>query len=272
MLRIRSLGHVFNAGTVAEISVLRRLDLDIGDGEFVTVVGSNGAGKSTLFNAIAGAITPTEGSITVDGNEITAWPEHKRSRLIGRVFQDPNHGTSPSLTIAENVALAMSRDRRSRLRRAIGSSARQQIEGLLEPIGLGLERRLDDRVSLLSGGQRQAMTLVMAAAAKPRLLLLDEHTAALDPETAQRVMDLTTAEVDRHQLTTLMITHNMSQAIEYGTRTVMLHQGRIILDLSSEQRRGLTADDLARQFSSTGAGEFPSGGPVPAEIPHMSKP
>lgn len=271
MLRIRSLTHVFNAGTIAETSVLNGLDLDIDDGEFVTVVGSNGAGKSTLFNAIAGAMAPTEGSITVDGNEITTWPEHRRSGLIGRVFQDPNHGTAPSLTIAENVAVAMNRGRRSRFRRAIDSTARQEIEGLLEPIGLGLEHRLDDRVSLLSGGQRQAMTLVMAAVAKPRLLLLDEHTAALDPETAQRVMDLTTTVVDDQRLTTLMITHNMSQAIAYGNRTVMLHKGRIILDLSSEQRRGLTADDLVRQFSRAGAAELFSGELALVEIPPSVK-
>lgn len=272
MLRIRSLEHVFNAGTVAEMSVLHQLDLDLDDGEFVTIVGSNGAGKSTLFNAIAGAITPTAGSISVGGNEITAWPEHKRSRLIGRVFQDPNHGTAPSLTIAENVALAMSRGRPSRFRRAIGSTERKRIEVLLEPIGLGLEQRLDDRVSLLSGGQRQAMTLAMAAVARPRLLLLDEHTAALDPETARRVLDLTTAVVEEHQLTTLMITHNMSQAIEFGTRTVMLHKGRILLDLSSEQRRGLTADDLARRFGSAGAAEFVSGGVEFGEVTGVNKP
>ncbi|MCY3805683.1 MAG: ATP-binding cassette domain-containing protein [bacterium] len=272
MLRVRSLEHVFNVGTVSEISVLRSIDLDLEDGEFVTVVGSNGAGKSTLFNAIAGALTPTAGSVTLDGSEITGWPEHKRSRLIGRVFQDPNHGTAPSLTIAENAALAMNRGRRSRLRKAIGPVKRRQIEALLEPIGLGLERRLDERVSLLSGGQRQAMTLVMAAIVRPRLLLLDEHTAALDPETARRVLELTDAVVREHGLTTLMITHNMNQAIEFGTRTVMLHKGRILLDLSSERRRGLTADDLVQQFSRAGAAELLSGGLEPPDTDQPGKP
>ncbi|MCY4104288.1 MAG: ATP-binding cassette domain-containing protein [bacterium] len=272
MLRVRSLEHVFNVGTVSEISVLRSIDLDLEDGEFVTVVGSNGAGKSTLFNAIAGALTPTAGSVTLDGSEITGWPEHKRSRLIGRVFQDPNHGTAPSLTIAENAALAMNRGRRSRLRKAIGPVKRRQIEALLEPIGLGLERRLDERVSLLSGGQRQAMTLVMAAIVRPRLLLLDEHTAALDPETARRVLELTDAVVREHGLTTLMITHNMNQAIEFGTRTVMLHKGRILLDLSSERRRGLTADDLVQQFSRAGAAELLSGGLEPPDTDQPDKP
>ena len=272
MLRVRSLEHVFNVGTVSEISVLRSIDLDLEDGEFVTVVGSNGAGKSTLFNAIAGALTPTAGSVTLDGSEITGWPEHKRSRLIGRVFQDPNHGTAPSLTIAENAALAMNRGRRSRLRKAIGPVKRRQIEALLEPIGLGLERRLDERVSLLSGGQRQAMTLVMAAIVRPRLLLLDEHTAALDPETARRVLELTDAVVREHGLTTLMITHNMNQAIEFGTRTVMLHKGRILLDLSAERRRGLTADDLVQQFSRAGAAELLSGGLEPPDTDQPGKP
>ncbi len=259
MLCIRSLEHVFNVGTASETQVLRRIDLDLDDGEFVTVVGSNGAGKSTLFNAIAGAITPTAGSIALDGNEIAGWPEHKRSHLIGRVFQDPSHGTAPSLTIAENVALAMSRGRRSRFRRAIGSAKRKQIEELLEPIGLGLEQRLDQRVSLLSGGQRQAMTLAMAAVVRPRLLLLDEHTAALDPETARRVLKLTNTVVHDHGLSTLMITHNMNQAIEFGTRTVMLHKGRILLDLSSQRRSDLTADDLVEQFSSAGAADLLAG-------------
>ena len=256
MLSVRSLQHVFNAGTVAETVVLRHIDLDIGDGEFVIVVGSNGAGKSTLFNAIAGTITPTAGSIIVDGSEITAWPEHRRSQLVGRVFQDPGLGTAPSLTIAENVTLALNRGQRSRFRKALGAARRRQIEELLEPIGLGLERRLDDRVSLLSGGQRQAMTLAMAAVVRPRLLLLDEHTAALDPETARRVLELTTSLVEKHELTTLMITHNMNQAVELGTRTVMLHEGRVLLDLAPEQRSGLTADDLVQHFSSAGAAEL----------------
>ena len=272
MLRIRSLEHVFNAGTVAETQVLKRIDLDLDDGEFVIIVGSNGAGKSTLFNAISGAISPTAGSITLDGEEITRWPEHKRSHLIGRVFQDPNHGTAPSLTVAENVTLAMNRGRRARIRKAIGSKRRRWIEAILEPIGLGLERRLDDRVSLLSGGQRQAMTLTMAAVVRPRLLLLDEHTAALDPETARRVLDLTRAVIDEAGLTTLMITHNMSQAIGLGTRTLMLHKGRILHDLSAEQRRGLTADDLVRQFGRAGAAELLPGGPGPIDTTQPNDP
>jgi len=249
MLHIENLHQTFNAGQINEVYALRGIDLHLDANEFVTVIGSNGAGKSTLFNAIAGQFTPSQGRIVLDGTDVTNWPEHKRASLIGRVFQNPYHGTAAQMTIAENMSLAMLRVQKLGLRLGVSRLRRQKLANLLEPIGLGLEKRLDDKVALLSGGQRQAMTLLMASLSFPKLLLLDEHTAALDPATAARILQITQAVVEDQHLATLMITHNMQQALTYGTRTLMLHQGEVVLDLSPEERRGLTVQGLVDKFS-----------------------
>lgn len=250
MLRIESLHQIFNQGSINEIHALRGIDLHLPPKQFVTVIGSNGAGKSTLFNAVAGAFPPSRGRIMIDGKDVSQWPEHKRASLIGRVFQNPLQGTAASMTIAENLTLAMLRTQRLGLRIGVNRSRRHKLADLLAPLHLGLEDRLDDKVALLSGGQRQAMTLVMASLSHPKILLLDEHTAALDPATAHRIMELTNEIVGTQQLATLMITHNMQQALTFGTRTLMLHKGKIVLDLSASERQGMTVQDLIDKFSS----------------------
>ena len=249
MLRIENLHQVFNAGEINEVHALRGINLQLETGEFATIVGSNGAGKSTLFNAIAGEFTPSRGRILIDDVDITGMPEHKRAALVGRVFQNPFHGTAAQMTIAENMSLAMLRAQPLGLGRGVNRLRRQQLAELLEPIGLGLENRLDDRVALLSGGQRQAMTLLMASLSAPKLLLLDEHTAALDPATAVRILDVTETLIADQGLTTLMITHNMQQAIAYGNRTLMLDKGEIILDVTQEEGQQLTVQGLIDKFS-----------------------
>lgn len=251
MLRIESLHQIFNRGGINENHVLHGIDLHLPPKQFVTVIGSNGAGKSTLFNVIAGLFPPTSGRIRIDGEDVSGWPEYRRASLIGRVFQNPLQGTAASMTIAENLTLAMLRAQRLGLRLGVNRSRRERLVDMLASLHLGLEDRLDDQVALLSGGQRQAMTLMMASFSRPKILLLDEHTAALDPATAQRILELTDEIVEEQQLTTLMITHNMQQALNFGTRTLMLHKGRIAFDISAEERQGMTVHDLVDKFSTT---------------------
>jgi len=249
ILKVKDLHQTFNQGTINEVQALRGVSFELAESEFVTVIGSNGAGKSTFFNAIAGAFTPTRGSITIDGQDVTTWPEHRRAQFLGRVFQNPLQGTAASMTIGENLTLAMVRNKRLGLGRTLGARRRRQLREYLEPIGLGLENRLDDRVALLSGGQRQAMTLVMASFSDPKLLLLDEHTSALDPETARQIIEMTDSIVGERQLATLMITHNMQQALDHGTRTMMLHKGQIVLDIGEADRQGMTVAGLVAKFA-----------------------
>lgn len=249
MLQIENLHQIFNEGEINQVYALRGINLQLENKEFVTVIGSNGAGKSTLFNAIAGEFVPSNGRILLDGIDVTKWAEHKRAALVGRVFQNPFHGTAANMTIAENMSLAMLRTQNLGLRLGVNRVRRQKLADLLEPVGLGLEKRLDDKVALLSGGQRQAMTLLMASLSSPKLLLLDEHTAALDPATAVRILEITQKVIAEQQLATLMITHNMQQALTYGTRTLMLHKGEIVLDIAQEERQGLTVQGLVDKFS-----------------------
>ena len=248
MLRIQDLHQIFHPGEVNEVHALRGIDLYLAPGELVTVIGSNGAGKSTLFNVVAGVYRPTEGRIEIDGVDVTKWSEPKRASLIGRVFQDPLSGTAASMTIAQNLTLALLRDQRLRFRSAVDSARRQLFMDLLSPLGLGLESRLDARVSLLSGGQRQALTLLMATMARPKILLLDEHTAALDPATAATILDLTKEIIEHQDLTTLMITHNMQQALTTGDRTLMMDRGQFVLDLTADEQADMTVQDLVDKF------------------------
>jgi putative ABC transport system ATP-binding protein len=249
MLNLAALSQTFHAGEVNQVEALRNIDLTLAKGEFVTVIGSNGAGKSTLFNVIAGVFAPTAGTITLDNTDVTRWPEHRRAGLIGRVFQDPLMGTAASMSIAQNLTLALLRGKRHRLVTGVNRSREQHFQTWLEPLGLGLEQRLDTKVSLLSGGQRQALTLLMATMTHPKLLLLDEHTAALDPATAEKILGLTRKIVEDQDLTTLMITHNMHQALSVGDRTLMMDGGQVVLDLNSAERRALTVQDLIDKFS-----------------------
>ena len=258
MLEMRHITKVFNKGSVDEKVALNDLSLTLNDGEFVTVIGGNGAGKSTMQNAICGTWLPDSGQILLDGVDVTALPEHKRANYLGRVYQDPMTGTAAGLQIEENLALAARRGQKRTLRMGIRNKEREEYRQLLAPLGLGLETRLAAKVGTLSGGQRQALTLLMATLKKPKLLLLDEHTAALDPRTAAKVMELTEKIVTENRLTTLMITHNMRDAIRYGSRLVMLHEGRVILDISGEEKQKLTVPDLLEMFTRVSGSEFAS--------------
>ena len=249
MLEIRNIHKTFNAGTVNEKQALRGVSLTLADGDFVTVIGGNGAGKSTLLNAVAGVWPVDEGSIVVGGADVTHLPEFKRAQYIGRVFQDPMMGTAATMQIEENLALAMRRGKSRSLRVGITKQEREEYKELLKILDLGLEDRLTSKVGLLSGGQRQALTLLMATLKKPRLLLLDEHTAALDPKTAAKVLDTTEKIVQRDKLTTLMITHNMRDAIAHGNRLIMLYDGRIVVDIAGEEKKKLTVEQLLALFS-----------------------
>jgi len=249
MLTLRDVHQTFHAGEINEVRALRGIDLALAPGEFATVIGSNGAGKSTLFNVIAGVFPPSQGEIAIDGTAVTTWPEHRRAALIGRVFQDPLLGTAASMTIAQNLTLASLRSQRLGWRTGVTSARRRVFQELLAPLGLGLEDRLDSRVALLSGGQRQALTLVMATLAQPKIVLLDEHIAALDPATATKILTLTEQFVNGQGLTALMITHNMQQALATGDRTLMMDSGRIVLDLTGEERRQMTVQGLIDRFS-----------------------
>lgn len=256
MLDLNGISKTFNAGTVNEKRALNGLDLHLKEGDFVTVIGGNGAGKSTMLNAIAGTWLVDSGSILIDGVDVTRLSEHKRARYLGRVFQDPMTGTAASMQIEENLALASRRGKPRTLRKGITAKEREQYREQLQILELGLENRLTTGVGLLSGGQRQALTLLMATLQKPKLLLLDEHTAALDPKTAAKVLDATDKIVGRDHLTTVMITHNMKDAIAHGNRLVMMHEGHIIYDVSGEEKKKLTVSDLLRKFEEASGGEF----------------
>ncbi|MBQ8813058.1 MAG: ABC transporter ATP-binding protein [Lachnospiraceae bacterium] len=248
MLKITDLQKTFNPGTVNEKMALTGLNLTIEDGDFVTVIGGNGAGKSTMLNAIAGVWKPDYGTIEIDGVDVTNMPEHKRAKFLGRVFQDPMKGTSPDMEIAENLSIAARRGTRRKLVWGIRKAEREQYRELLATLELGLESRLSCKVGLLSGGQRQAVTLLMATLNRPKLLLLDEHTAALDPKTAAKVLEITDKLVTENKLTTLMITHNMHDAIAYGNRLIMMHEGHIVVDVSGEEKKKLTISQLLGLF------------------------
>ncbi len=258
MLEMKNVTKVFNPGTVNEKLALNKFSLTLEDGEFVTVIGGNGAGKSTMMNAIAGVWTVDSGQILIDGVNVTNLPEHKRAKFLGRVFQDPMTGTASTMGIEENLALAKRRGRKRFLGSGINRKEREEYKELLKILGLGLEERLTTKVGLLSGGQRQALTLLMATLQKPKLLLLDEHTAALDPKTAAKVLETTEYIVNRDQLTTLMITHNMKDAITHGNRLIMLMDGKIILDIKGEEKKKLTVEDLLHKFEEASGEEFAS--------------
>lgn len=255
MLKVDNIVKVFNAGTVNEKVALNGASLHLKDGDFCTVIGGNGAGKSTFLNAVAGVFTVDEGSITIDGVDVTKLPEHKRAKYIGRVFQDPMTGTAATMQIEENLALAKRRGQKRTLRTGITKAEREEYKELLKILDLGLEDRLTSKVGLLSGGQRQALTLLMASLVKPKLLLLDEHTAALDPKTAAKVLDATEKIVSRDNLTTLMITHNMKDAIAHGNRLIMMKDGKIILDISGEEKKKLTVENLLEKFNVASGGD-----------------
>ena len=248
MLEISNINKTFNPGTVNANHALKDLSLYLEDGESIAVIGGNGAGKSTLLNAVAGVWSVDSGSICLGGIDITHLSEYKRAKLIGRVFQDPMMGTAANMQIEENLALAARRGEPRGLWRGITRAEREQFREILRILDLGLENRLTDKVGLLSGGQRQALTLLMATLRKPKLLLLDEHTAALDPKTAAKVMEVTRTLVNKDRLTTLMITHNMRDAIEYGDRLIMMYEGRIALDIAGEEKKKLTVEDLLAKF------------------------
>lgn len=256
MLRIEHISKTFYPGTVNEKKALSDLSLELRDGDFVSVVGSNGAGKSTLFNAVAGTFFPDEGFIELDGEDITFVKEHVRSRYIGRLFQDPLTGTAPNMTIEENLSVAYLRasEHSKGIFSRTGRAERALFRQLLSQLDMGLEDRMTSPVGLLSGGQRQALTLLMATIVTPKILLLDEHTAALDPATAAKVMELTCSVIRERRITCLMVTHNMSQALEAGNRTLMMAQGRIVLDVEGEERSHMTVEDLLEKFA-RGAGK-----------------
>ena len=248
MLELKNLYKTVNAGTVNEKRAIDGLDLTLEDGDFVTIIGGNGAGKSTTLNLIAGVFPADQGNIILDGVDITRLPEHKRAKYLGRVFQDPMMGTAATMGIEENLALANRRGQRRTLRPGITAQEREKFRKQLAALGLGLEDRMTSKVGLLSGGQRQALTLLMATLKKPRLLLLDEHTAALDPKTADKVLQITEEIVARDKLTTLMVTHNMKHAIQYGNRLIMMDAGKVVVDIRGEEKKNLSVRDLLEKF------------------------
>ncbi|MDQ0153792.1 putative ABC transport system ATP-binding protein [Robertmurraya andreesenii] len=248
LLQLRQIYKVFNEGTPDEKIALDHVNLVLEPGDFVTVIGSNGAGKSTLMNMISGKLVPDVGEVKIDGSDVTNVKEHKRSRLIGRVFQDPMAGTAPSMTIEENLALAYARTRARGLRLGVSKKKREFFKEKLEILHLGLENRLQAKVGLLSGGERQALSLLMATFTEPKILLLDEHTAALDPSRAELITRLTKQIVEEYQLTTLMVTHNMQQALELGNRLIMMDKGQIIFEANEEEKKQLTVEKLLEEF------------------------
>ena len=256
MLDVNHVYKTFHPGTINERRALAGVDLHLEEGDFVTVIGGNGAGKSTLLNAVAGVWPVDGGSIVIDGNDITGLPDYKRAPFIGRVFQDPMMGTAPDMQLEENLALAYRRGKKLGLRWHINREERDMYRERLRELNLGLEDRLTTKVGLLSGGQRQAVTLLMASLQKPRLLLLDEHTAALDPKTAAKVLELSEQIVSENHLTTLMVTHNMRDAINLGNRLIMMNEGRIVLDISGEEKKRLTVEQLISRFSAASGREF----------------
>lgn len=256
MLEIKNINVIFNKDTVNEKKALCDLSLTLNDGDFATVIGSNGAGKSTMLNAVAGNIEVESGRIYNNGKDITYMKEHKRARFIGRLYQDPLKGTAPHMTIEENMGLAYSRGKKIRFGFGVRKSDREYFKSVCAKLGIGLEHRLKNEVGGLSGGQRQALTLLMATLKKPKLLLLDEHTAALDPQTAKTVLDLTKQIVAEQNLTAMMVTHNMKDALNIGNRLIMMHSGRVIYDVSGEEKKKLKVEDLLRKFEEASGGEF----------------
>lgn len=256
MLKIENIFKTFNAGTVNEKVALQGLNLHLKEGDFVTVIGGNGAGKSTMLNAITGVFGIDSGKVLIDGEDVTHLPEYKRAKFIGRVFQDPMMGTAATMQIEENLALAARRGKPRTLRIGITKAEREEYREKLKILGLGLEDRMTSKVGLLSGGQRQALTLLMASMNKPKLLLLDEHTAALDPKTAAKVLEITDKIVTENHLTTLMITHNMRDAITHGNRLIMMQDGRVIVDVEGEAKQKLTVEDLLKLFAQASGQEF----------------
>ena len=256
MLELKQIKKTFNAGTINEKVALNGIDLLLEDGDFVTVIGGNGAGKSTLLNAIAGVWRLDCGTVLLDGQDVTLMPEYKRAKFLGRVFQDPMKGTAGDMQIDENMAIANMRGKRHTLRWGVKKADKQEFADALKTLGLGLENRLTSKVGLLSGGQRQAITLLMASMNHPKLLLLDEHTAALDPKTAAKVLEITDKIVNEQKLTTLMITHNMTDAIKHGNRLIMMHEGRIIIDVKGEEKAKLTVEDLLGMFTKVSGDTF----------------
>lgn len=256
MLEIKNIHKTFNKGTINEKPALCGVNLTLKDGDFVTIIGGNGAGKSTTLNAIAGVWPVDEGSIVIDGENITGYPEYKRAKLLGRVFQDPMTGTAATMEIQENLALAARRGDKRGLSWGITKDERARYHEVLKVLDLGLEDRMTSKVGLLSGGQRQALTLLMASLKQPKLLLLDEHTAALDPKTAAKVLELTGKIVEEQHLTAMMVTHNMKDAIRMGNRLIMMHEGRIIYDVEGEEKQKLQVTDLLEKFEQASGGEF----------------
>lgn len=256
MLKLFNIEKSFNLGTVNEKHVLRDLNLEIFPGDFITVIGGNGAGKSTMLNVISGVYQVDGGAVLLDDEDITTQAEYTRARLLGRVFQDPMMGTAANMSIEENLAIAYRRTKRRSLNWGITNKEKNLYKEVLKSLDLGLEDRMSSKVGLLSGGQRQAITLLMATLQKPKLLLLDEHTAALDPKTAKKVLEITKEIVKRDQLTTLMITHNMKDAIRVGNRLVMMHNGRIVYDVKGEEKQALKTADLLEKFSTVAGEEF----------------
>lgn len=256
MIKIENVYKTFNPGTINEKKALNGVNLELKEGDFVTVIGGNGAGKSTLLNMIAGVYPINSGTISIDNVNVTKLSEHKRAKYLGRVFQDPMTGTAADMNIEENLALAARRGQRRFLGWGITAKERAEYKERLKTLDLGLETRMTAKVGLLSGGQRQALTLLMASLRKPKVLLLDEHTAALDPKTAKKVLDLTQEIVSENHLTTLMITHNMKDAIRLGNRLIMMHEGRIIYDVSGEEKNNLKVSDLLAKFEEASGGEF----------------
>ena len=256
MLELKNIYKTFNAGTVNEKRALNDLSITLNDGDFVTIIGGNGAGKSTMLNMIAGVYPVDSGSIIIDGTDVTKLPEFKRAKYLGRVFQDPMMGTAADMWIEENMALAARRGQARGLKWAITNKERNKFKEMLAELDLGLENRLSTKVGLLSGGQRQALTLLMAVMKKPKLLLLDEHTAALDTKTAAKVLALSDKFIEEEKLTALMVTHNMKDAIAHGNRLIMMNNGKIILDVSGEEKKKLTVEDLLSAFSKLSGTEF----------------
>ncbi|MBE5780316.1 MAG: ABC transporter ATP-binding protein [Clostridiales bacterium] len=258
MLKLNGIQKTFNRGTINEKRALNGVDLHLNPGDFVTIIGGNGAGKSTTLNAVAGVWPIDSGEIIIDGVNVTHLSEHKRAKYLGRIFQDPMNGTAATMEIQENLAIAARRGQRRTLKWGITRKEKAEYYELLKTLDLGLENRMTTKVGLLSGGQRQALTLLMASIKKPKILLLDEHTAALDPKTAAKVLELTERLIKENNLTAMMVTHNMKDAIAYGNRLIMMHEGRIIFDVSGEEKKQLTVEGLIKKFSQASGEEFAS--------------
>lgn len=258
MLDIKNVEKTFNPGTINEKKALNNITLHLDEGDFVTVIGGNGAGKSTMLNMVAGVYPVDCGSIVIGGVDVTKLPEYKRAKYLGRVFQDPMTGTAADMQIEENLALAARRGKRRTLRPGITAKERKEYIELLKILDLGLEKRLTAKVGLLSGGQRQALTLLMATLKQPKVLLLDEHTAALDPKTAKKVLDITESIVEKNNLTTIMITHNMADAIRIGNRLIMMHEGQVVVDVNGEEKKNLTIEQLLQLFEASSGSQFTS--------------